>query len=152
MSEGMGERPRPAGLAWKDPALIEALSVAMILAPGVYARNRMFELMSTEGARRARSRSRTVLGMIPHLAKADVIHVHPASSGGFVVRYAITSMRFTRVVELSAVELAALAMALAKLGVDCPRPHGVGPELVTRALALLMQSGAPEGLRDLCRE
>jgi hypothetical protein len=152
MSLGAGERPRRDVPSWTDEAHVEALTVAMIVAPGVYARNRMFELMSTEGARRARVRARMVLGMIRQLAKADRIEVHSATMRGYCVRFAIHALRFSRGVDLSAAELAALLMIAEKAGVHCPRPQGAGPELVARALGLLLQSGAPESLTELCRD
>ena len=67
-----GRRPRvsPVGLSPADEARVEALTVAMALAPGVYARNRMFELFANAGVKRAKSRAATLRGIVKHLGRA----------------------------------------------------------------------------------
>lgn len=112
----------------------------MIVAPGVYARNRMFDLFTSPGARRARMRAGLVRGIVPQLARADALSLTPAMSEGcFVLRYAIATIRLTRLVELSAVELAALRLVAARAGVHALPLAPGDRHLVATALARLME-------------
>src|SRR5262249_54359005 len=82
---------------------IEALAIAMIVAPGVYARNRMFDLLSSPSARRARMRASTVRGLVPQLGRATGVTVSTEPRGTetvCVLRYRIVAMGLTRVVDL----------------------------------------------------
>jgi hypothetical protein len=121
---------------------IEGLTVAMIVAPGVYARNRMFDLLSTPAGKRARTRAGVVRGIVPQLARATNVSITSESRGGeqvFVLRYGILAVRMSRVVELSAAELAALRIAADRAKVHT-LPPGLGDrEVVARALARLME-------------
>jgi hypothetical protein len=130
------------------PHQVEALTVAMIVAPGVYARNRMFDLFTTPGARRARMRASLVRGIVPQLARADTLSLSPAAGalgeGCVVLRYAIATLRLTRVVELSLAELAALRLVAARSGVHALPAAPSDRHVVATALARLMDkdSGA----------
>jgi hypothetical protein len=120
---------------------IEALTVAMVVAPGVYGRNRMFDLMSTKGAHRARTRAATVRGILRQLGRATAISLTNELRGGetmFVLRYGIATMRLTRVVELTAAELAALRVVAERANVRGLPPDADDEDLVTRALARLL--------------
>lgn len=103
---------------------VEALSLAMALAPGVYARNRMFAFFQNEGVRRARKRSATLRGVARQLGRAENLTVQAVegTGGAFMLRYGIAEMRLTRMVELTALEISALRVMCARLGVtalDC---------------------------------
>lgn len=150
-------RPRSAaslaGLSPADEARIEALTVAMALAPGVYARNRMFELFANTGVKRAKSRAATLRGIVKHLGRACALTLERDSSEGcaardangqvdFVLRYEISSMRLTRVVELSRVELAALRVLAARAGAPCLLPDDEDRALVETALTRLLAPAA----------
>jgi hypothetical protein len=134
-----GSRPPARGdLGEKQ---IEALTVAMVVAPGVYVRNRMFDLFSSAGAKRARTRAGIVRGILPQLARATAVTVTSESRGGdtaFVLRYVIVSVSLTRLVELSAAELAALRLVAERAGVRCLPPGPGDKELVARTLARLL--------------
>lgn len=134
---------------------VEALTVAMIVAPGVYARNRMFDLFTSAGARRARTRASAVRGMVPQLARASAVTVSLEALGHcagelaqgavpktFVLRYAVSAVRLTRVVELSAAELAALRLALSRANIHVLPPADGDAALVTATLASLMEDDA----------
>src|SRR6266545_3467525 len=87
---------------------IDALTVAMIVAPGVYVRNRMFDFFSRPGAQRARTRASIVRGVLAQLARADRMTLTNEVRGGetvFVLRYGISAVRLTKIVELSVAEL-----------------------------------------------
>lgn len=121
---------------------IEALTVAMIVAPGVYVRNRMFDLCSSAGGRRARTRASIIRGILPQLARANNVSLSSEMRGGetvFVLRYAIASVRLTRVVELSSAELAALRMVAERANVRCLPPAANDKEVVAQALARLLE-------------
>jgi hypothetical protein len=124
---------------------INALTVAMIVAPGVYARNRMFDLLSSAGAKRARTRAAVVRGIVAQIARANAVSVASEGRGGemvFVLRYVIAAVRLTRVVELSAFELAALRIVAERAGVRS-LPRGVDDkELVALALSHLLEGAA----------
>lgn len=129
---------------------VEALTVAMIVAPGVYARNRMFELFTSPAARRARTRASLVRGIVPQLARAASVTVSVEALGRetwegstgpetFVLRYNVTAIRLTRVVELTAAELAALRMIAERANVRVLPPADEDADLVRKSLRSLME-------------
>lgn len=123
----------------------------MVVAPGVYVRNRMFDLFTSPGARRARARAAVVRGIVQELARATGLTVTTEPRGGevvFVLRYSIAAVRLTRVVELSAAELAALRLVADRASVRCLPPGAADRELVARALARLLEG---EGSPDVAR-
>lgn len=131
---------------------IEALTVAMIVAPGVYARNRRFDLFTSSGARRARLRAGIVRGVVPQLAHATAITLTSEARGGetvFVLRYVIAAVRLTRVVELSAAELSALRLVAERGGIHALPSSVSDGELVARSLAGLMDGEASLLAREL---
>lgn len=125
---------------------VEALTVAMVVAPGVYVRNRMFDLMSTKAAQRARTRASTVRGILRQLGRATAVTVATETRGAetmFVLRYAIAQVRLTRVVELTAAELAALRVVAARANIHALPAQAADRELVARSLALLLGDDGP---------
>lgn len=143
-------------LATGDERRVEALTVAMALAPGVYARNRMFELFAQPVVKRARARAATLRGIVRQLPKAQALGVtdegpgrSPTGERTFVLRFAIPAMRLTRVVELSPTELAALRMLAARAGVPLLPVEDEDRLLVETALARLLEPG--EQARELAQ-
>ena len=134
-----------------DESRIEALTVAMALAPGVYARNRMFALFANPAVQRAKSRAAVLRGIVKHLGRACAVTLarerggEAAVSGGgevdFVLRYQIPVLRLTRVAELSRVELATLRLLAARAGAPCLSPEDEDRTLVETALARLLLAG-----------
>jgi hypothetical protein len=135
-------RPRiSTPLAPADESRIEALTVAMALAPGVYARNRMFALFANPAVQRAKSRAATLRGIVKHLGRACAVTLE-RENADFVLRYQIPALRLTRVAELTRVELAALRVMASKAGAPCLLPEEGDKILVETALArLLGESG-----------
>lgn len=134
---------------------VEALTVAMIVAPGVYVRNRMFDLFKAPGARRARTRAGIVRGLVPQLARASAVTLAREPRGGeplFVLRYSIPALRLTRIVELSSAELAALRTVAARAKVRCLPPDAGDAALVAGALCRLLESDVEPEVASLARE
>jgi hypothetical protein len=103
----------------------EALTVAMAVVPGLYARNRLFAFYSDPEVRRAKARASMIRGVIRQLAgshgEADGVLVsrHPE---GCVVRYRIPRVRLDRRVELTEIETACLVYLAARAGVRNMHP------------------------------
>ncbi len=97
----------------RDPSLgsldVDALTVAMAIAPGVYSRNRFFELWKAPELRRARSRASLVRAIVHHLALLPKDAVEKGVSferraGRVGLKYTVPSLRFERRTELSELE------------------------------------------------
>jgi hypothetical protein len=141
-------RPRALeSLSAADAARVESLTVAMALAPGVYARNRMYELFANAGVKRAKSRAATLRGIVKHLGRASALRVEPGSTREleYVLRYEIPALCLSRVVELSRVELATLRVLAARAGAPCMLPEDEDRVLVETALARLLLAGGDTG-------
>ena len=131
-----------------DESRIEALTVAMALAPGVYARNRMFTLFANPAVQHAKSRAATLRGIVKHLDRACAVTLAREGEGrnaaaeiDFVLRYQIPALRLTRVAELSRVELATLRLLASRAGASCLPPEDEDRTIVEAALARLMLAG-----------
>lgn len=105
-------------LSSKD--LVEALTVAMATAPGVYSRNRHFSLHETADAKLAKRRAALLRGILRHLAKACDLHVSAATEGRIVLRYRLIDLSFERKCELSATELACVRYLARRAGKTVP--------------------------------
>ncbi|HVJ95006.1 MAG TPA: hypothetical protein VM580_34745, partial [Labilithrix sp.] len=107
------------------------------------------------GARRARTRAGIVRGLVAQLARATAVSLSIEARGAesmFVLRYVITSVRLTRVVDLSAVELAALRIVAERANIHC-LPAGTGDkELVAKTLAKLLDGAVPIDIARLAQE
>jgi hypothetical protein len=121
-----------------DEGLLEALTVAMALAPGVYARNRMFALFANPAVQRAKSRAALLRGIVKQLGRACALTL--VREGDFVLRYQIPALRLTRVAELTRVELATLRLMAARAGASCLLPEDEDRALVETALAGLLRA------------
>lgn len=136
-----------AALTPADESRVEALTVAMALAPGVYARNRMFDLFTNAGVQRAKSRAATLRGLVKHLVRASSLTLTPASpaaEGGapdHVLRYEIPSLALTRTAELSRVELATLRALASRSGVTALPLEDGDRALIESALTRLLLAG-----------
>lgn len=137
-------RPRSsAPLAPADESRIEALTVAMALAPGVYARNRMFALFKNPAVQRAKSRAAMLRGIVKHLGRACAVTL-VLEGTDFTLRYQIPAIRLMRVAELTRVELAALRVMASKASAPCLLPEEGDKALVETALARLLGESGDE--------
>lgn len=138
-----------AALSPADELRVEALTVAMALAPGVYARNRMFDLFANAAVQRAKSRAATLRGLVKHLVRASSLTLTtptstPASEAGaadYVLRYEIPSLALIRTAELSRVELATLRALASRSGVAALPLDDGDRALIESALARLLLAG-----------
>ena len=148
-------RSGPACLSRADESRVEALTVAMALAPGVYARNRMFALFANPAVQRAKVRAAMLRGIVKHLGRACAVTLvregairqrHDATREvDFVLRYQIPALRLSRLAELSRVELATLRLMAARAGAPCLPPEEEDRTLVDTALARLLLAGGDSG-------
>jgi len=126
----------------------------MALAPGVYSRNRMFQLFREPAVKRAKVRAASLRGIVAQLARASAVTLERDTSGragrvDHVLRYQIPAMRMTRVVELSAVELATLRIMAARARLACLPPDVADGGLVNVTLARLLEGS--DDAADLAR-
>ncbi len=155
MSGARPEVPPQAGRRREAPR-IEALTVAMALAPGVYVRNRMFDFFRKDSVRRARTRASVLRGILPQLARATGVTLacegEPRTAAGepvWVLRYSIPELRMSRVVELTPTELAALRMMAARAGVAALSPADHADRArIDAALARLLESDQRSAVSD----
>lgn len=123
---------------------LDALTAAMAMVPGLYSRNRMFQLFTDPMVRRARSRARLIRGLVRFLGRADAeveMHHH---DGRVRVSYRIERLRLSRTVQIGEFELALLRVLLAR----GPHPAIVEEQpndraRVDAALALLPKGTIP---------
>ena len=118
--------------------MLDSLTAAMAMVPGLYSRNRMFALFEDPVVRRARSRARMLRGLVRFVGRSDA-EVELADHGERVsVTYRIPRLRLARTVQLGDFELAVLRVLLAR----GPHPgaldeHADDRARVDAALALL---------------
>ena len=125
---------------------VEALSVAMAIAPGVYARNRMFDLFNLPGVQRAKTRAAIIRGIVAHLPRATTLSVTsegpPRDARGepvWVLRYTIAELRLTRVVELSPTELSAVRVLAQRANIPTLPAEANDKTVVDATLARLLE-------------
>jgi hypothetical protein len=133
---------------------IEALTVAMALAPGIYTRNRMFAFFAAPAVRRARVRAGVLRGIVrqlPRASRVDLAGEPPLASGEprYVLRYQLPEVHLSRIAELTRVELAALRLLAARAAASALPPSEEDHAIVNATLSGLMHADAAS--RDLAR-
>lgn len=96
---------------------VEALLVALVLAPATYSRNRFFRLYLDPAARRARRRAALVRSVLRHaasIAGGDGALSFEPDGEDFVVTYVVPSLGLRRTVMLEPIELALVRSGLAR--------------------------------------
>jgi hypothetical protein len=99
---------------------IEALTVAMALAPGVYSRNRHHDLYTDPGVRRARARAAVLRGLVRQLGGAEGPLEGMAldrTSSGAELRYRLTRVGLERRSRLTRIEAACVAYLAERKGI-----------------------------------
>jgi hypothetical protein len=98
----------------------DALTVAMALVPGMYARNRMFALHREPEVRRARARASMIRGVVRQLtgAHGEIEELALVRFGEVsLLRYRLPQVRLERRVELTEIERACLIFLADRTGV-----------------------------------
>jgi hypothetical protein len=99
------------------PQLTAALTVAMAIAPGVYARNQHFALHQRDEVKRAKKRAAFLRGALRHLPRAREVGLR--LDGGVVrLHYRVPELRFERSAELTELEGACLRYLARRAGVE----------------------------------
>lgn len=119
----------------------DALVVAMTLVPGLYSRNRMFELFKVPEVKEARRRAAQLRGVVRQLAseraKAELVEFGRAVKGPAVLAYRVGVLRLSRRLELSPLEAACVAHLCGRAGVVGVRPTAEDRSLLDGALRRL---------------
>ena len=130
------------------PIDLDALLVALVLAPTTYSRNRFFGLYVDPSARRARRRASMLRSLVRHLAgDAEGVALAPGADGGARLTYEVPALGLKRTVTLESLELAVVRFAVARAQeAGAPPPAAIRPELsdgpqIDAALARLMPEG-----------
>lgn len=118
---------------------LDALLVALVLAPSTFSRNRFFEMYCDPAAYRVRRRASTLRAMARDLTRAardklsfSIALEEAGEAGGprgcSTLTYAVPEIGYRRQARLDAIELAVLRYVLSRAGL-------AGPELPVLALA-----------------
>lgn len=103
---------------------VEAVTVAMIVAPGVYSRNRMFALFAEPEMARARLRATVVRGLLRQLQRSRNMGLafrFEPREGGVYLHYEVEKLRLVCRIELTHLERACLVYLASKT--DTPLIH-----------------------------
>jgi len=114
--------------------LVEALTIAMAAAPGVYSRNRHFFLHERAETKVAKRRAALLRGILRHLPKACDLQVSAEPARPVVLTYRLVDLSFERRCEISPVELACLRYLARRAGRPVPGASDEGAEADTRAV------------------
>ena len=98
----------------------DALTVAMALVPGMYARNKMFALHREPEVRHAKARAAMIRGVVRQLAgeRGEVEGVAMVRHGEVtVLRFRVPQVSFERRLELTDIERACLVFLASRAGV-----------------------------------
>lgn len=96
---------------------LEALLVALVLAPATYARNRFFQLFTDPAAHRARRRASLVRSILRHAgtpAGLEALTITPLADGGAEVSYLVRSLGLKRTTTLAHLELSLVRFGIAR--------------------------------------
>jgi len=122
----------------------EALTVAMAMVPGVYARNRHFPLYADARMRYARTRASLLRGLARHLAGAEgpleAVAIERASLN-VQVKYRVSRLRLERTAELTPVEAACVFHLASRAGASGFAVTGEDRMRLFAALRRLAASG-----------
>jgi len=154
----------PAPLA--DPSVADALFVAFVVAPGVYTRNRYFDLFENAGTKRAQKRAQALLTALRHVGRLgktpgedlgitwEIVHAvaplatppsgnsrvgdaREAAARPFRLQYAARDLGLRRELYLGPLDVAVFRVVATSLGVPGAAPSAAERALVDRALAML---------------
>jgi hypothetical protein len=125
---------------------VEALTVAMAMAPGIYARNRHFSLYDDPRFRRARARASLLRGLVRQLTGAEgpldevAIERSPAR---LQLRYRVARVRMHRTAELTPTEAACVFHLATRAGASGVAPTPGDKTRLFTTLSRLVASHPP---------
>lgn len=142
---------------------LDALLVALVIAPGTYARNRFFDLFTDPAVRRVRRRASVIRGIVRHVTRAykaeqgDLVAIEPTDDGRMVLTYVVPAIGLRRTATLDPVELSLVRFAMARgtgrmapLGPDDPDRLRI--EAALHRLAPALPSAARSAARGVVGE
>ena len=118
-----GEGPRSSSEGATRAPDLDGLLAALVLAPGMYSRNRFFRMFEEPGARRVRRRATHVRSVIRQLrGRGGAAEVLPVADedGDVEISFHVASLGLTRRTRLASLELVLVRYAL-KVGSDAVR-------------------------------
>lgn len=126
--------------------LTGALTVAMAAVPTLYSRNKLFALYRDPAVIYARSRARLVRSVLRQLESGQAREVRIERGEPCLVSFSVPSMRLSRRVELTGLELACLLLLLGKVAPSLGfSPTEEDRTSLDHALALLPTESAKRG-------
>jgi hypothetical protein len=112
---------------------LEALLVALVLAPATYSRNRFFSMYTDPEVRRVRRRASMIRSIVRHLAhislaaQGDTLTIEPVGGGCVALTYLVPSIGLRRTSILDELELALVRFAVARAPKGPPVTMGATP-------------------------
>jgi hypothetical protein len=118
----------------------QALTVAMVVAPGVYARNRMFSLFEKGPMKEARRRASLLLGIVKQWTRYRVkLTFEPidGEAGAVRLKYSIEKLTLTRELVMTQLECACLRYLACRAPLSLVAEDAADRARVDEALARL---------------
>jgi hypothetical protein len=115
----------------------DALTVALVLAPAIYSRNRFFDLYTDPETRQVRRRASMIRSMTRQLVsdrpgeKPVIVSLETLENGSTSIVYEVAALNLKRTTRLSPVEVAVMRVALSRSG---HAPDELGATDADRAL------------------
>lgn len=103
-----------------SPPDLEALLVAIVLAPATYSRNRFFEMYADPAVRRVRRRAALVRSIVRHVVSTEdrergsITRVVPTEAGFLELTYIVPALGLRRTTILDPLEAALVRFAIAR--------------------------------------
>jgi hypothetical protein len=108
-------------MSGEERADLEALLIALVLAPATFSRNRFFEMYADPAVRRVRRRAAHVRSIVRHLLLTEALEggalpftLRAAAGGRVELAYYVPSLGLRRTTTLDPVEVALVRFALAR--------------------------------------
>jgi hypothetical protein len=134
-------------LSAPPPVDLEALLVALVLAPSTFSRNRFFALYADARARRVRRRAAVLRGIVRQVsAGVERAEATPSAQGGASLTYEVPALGMKRTAALDAFELSVVRFALERglTGAQADEAESAGGQANPALAALLPPALFPE--------
>jgi hypothetical protein len=113
---------------------LEALLVALVLAPATYSRNRFFSLYTDPEVRRVRRRASLIRSIVRHIAhissavQVETLTIEPVVGGRVALTYVVPSIGLRRTSILDPLELSLVRFAVARAPKEPPSAAALAPD------------------------